>query len=52
MRLLLWLTLVCLCAIGGDHVLALLAATVLIGCANDHLAARRGALLRRFTRSR
>ena len=52
MRLLLWLTLVSLVAVAGDHMLAVLAATVLIGCANDWLAARRGAVLRWFTRSR
>ncbi|MEV6236724.1 hypothetical protein [Lentzea sp. NPDC051838] len=44
MRLLLRLTLVGLCAISGDHVLALLGPLVLLGCANDQLISKRGAV--------
>ena len=36
MRLLLWLTLVVLCAAGGDHVLAVATGVLLLACADDH----------------
>jgi hypothetical protein len=37
MRLVLWLTLACICALSGDHVLAAVLAMLLVGCATDRV---------------
>ncbi|MBM7864322.1 hypothetical protein JOD27_008176 [Lentzea nigeriaca] len=35
MRLLLWFTLACVCALSGDHALAVVTAMLLVACATD-----------------
>ncbi|SDP87987.1 hypothetical protein SAMN05421507_11862 [Lentzea jiangxiensis] len=35
MRLVIWFTLACVCALSGDHVLAAVLLTLLVGCATD-----------------
>lgn len=50
MRLMLWLTLVCLCALSGDHVLGVLAGAVLVVCADDSAGTSRAWIARRRAR--
>ncbi|SER00392.1 hypothetical protein SAMN05216188_10736 [Lentzea xinjiangensis] len=35
MKLLLWFTLVCMCALSGDHLLAFTTGMLLVACATD-----------------
>jgi hypothetical protein len=37
MRLLLWSGLVCVCALSGDHLLAVTTGVILVGCATDRV---------------
>jgi hypothetical protein len=37
MRLLLWFGLVCMCALSGDHLLAVTTGMILVGCATDRV---------------